>query len=80
MKKSINQLKFEKLSKNELMNINSIEIEGASGKNGGNPDGLVGPCGTEPSPNQPNYEMVYLLWKNCVEMYENPAMSGNCIF
>jgi hypothetical protein len=80
MKKSIKQLKFEKLSKNELMNINSIKIEGASGKNGGNPDGLNGPCGTEPSPNEPNYKAEYQLWKNCIEMYENPTSAGTCIF
>lgn len=80
MKKSINQLKFEKLSKNELMNINSLKIEGASGKSGGNPDGLNGPCGTEPSPTQPNYEAAYILWKNCIEMYENPTSAGTCIF
>lgn len=80
MKKTINQFRFEKLSKNELIHINSIKIEGSEGRGGGNPEGLNGPCGTEPDPRDPNYVVLHQQWTDCMEMYQNPNDPGNCIF
>lgn len=81
MKKNVIKLELSELSKDELKNISSFNINGSKG--GPNTGGMSGPCGVEPDPSQmtpKEYAIAYQQWVICNEMYNNPEQAGNCIF